>query len=1048
MSNRNGYEAFISYKHNPIDTKVAKDVQKRIEHYRIPKDIQKKTGIQKFRRVFRDTSELSGTADLPADIENAIKQSDYLIVICSQRTHESPWVVREIEMFLACHDMSHVLTVLVDGEPFEVIPKELLKETRKVVSPDGTVYTEERSLEPLSCDYRKKFRGARNQEILRLISRFLGCDYDELFKRDMRYRYRRYLTLFCIIMSLSIIATLYLLWSSHEIRKNYNESVRQKTMYAAGLGEQYLEDGRREAALKTGISSVAELTDDELLLAPELLNFMEEASRIYNWGYDGNFDNIVNTQEFLMEGSVSDLSTDDSGKYICCSDKKKYVYIWSVEQKRMIYKEPWNTHITDILLTAKEHALVAAESTVCCIDCMTGKTIWEQKYTSEVICLVESADSQIGILTRDSMIWVDLLTADIVEKAKLKDYIAEGTPLAAHEDITVTVDAESPNKQWLCLDMSLHKEIIERKHFRGVFDIQGHCIYILEEKAAEADDERDYNKIYITNSGDLYTLESSSSFGDCYISKISITDGVEWTGKWHISNTKNYDLLNGSISYRLPSAYLGVSEYSGMDSQELIVVIGSSALILDAGNGDTLNDVALPAEAMLYIGDTTYFLMSGMICYRNSKGDVYSGRFPVGNFDNYSCIEKHNSWTQTKEFVFSNGRNVYIYQEIPDNADVVRYETALENVSENAEERELLVTRDGLIEICIYESSSTGVCKYTSDNRECVWSADIPEKFEDIIGVNSSEEYLYLGQKSSTKEKKMTRIDLQNGDVITFVLPDRHYRTEPYELSSIKELFGAQKEDILFYSEWTENYKGYTYAICRYNAGSHELEEHALPFRLDSRFPGTVFSDDLLVCYSDQKELYVVNTDTWEIVILDDEYEQERLWEGCYVFSPRDGMYAVWSSAGNSLNLYSESSGKVYTVGSTSNIITACNDEDTLYVLYSNGTLVLYNLVDGNPIDSVDLNTSISRYREYNIKLTKISDNELVISCFEGVYVIDLSYKTIRTHVPAGIGYDEMNDGFYLGISDAALELANGAWVRRYSASEVKERVEQMVGVP
>lgn len=159
-------------------------------------------------------------------------------------------------------------------------------------------------------------------------------------------------------------------------------------------------------------------------------------------------------------------------------------------------------------------------------------------------------------------------------------------------------------------------------------------------------------------------------------------------------------------------------------------------------------------------------------------------------------------------------------------------------------------------------------------------------------------------------------------------------------------------------------------------------------------------------------------------------------------------MYAVWSSSGNRLNLYSESGGKVYTVGSTSNVITACNDEDTLYVLYSNGTLALYNLLDGHPVDSVDLNTSISPYGDYNVKSTKISDNELVISCSEGVYIIDLTYKTIRTHVPAGIGYDEMNDGFYLGISDAALELANGAWVRRYSASEVKERVEQMVAVP
>lgn len=1048
MSNRSGYEAFISYKHNPIDTKVAKDVQKRIEHYRIPKDIQKKTGIQKFRRVFRDTSELSGTADLPADIENAIKRSDYLIVICSQRTHESPWVVREIEMFLTCHDISRVLTVLVDGEPTDVIPKRLLKETRKVLVPDGTVHIEERLLEPLSCDYRKKFRGAKNQEILRLISRFLGCDYDELFKRDMRYHYRRYLTLFCIIMSLSTAAALYLLWSSHEIRKNYNESVRQKMMYAAGLGEQYLEDGCREAALKTGISSVAELTDDELLLAPELLNFMEEAGRIYNCGYDGEFDNIVNTQEFLMEGSVSDLSTDDSGKYICCSDWNNNVYIWSVEQKRMVYKESWNAHITDILLTVKEHALVAAESTVCCIDCVTGETIWEQKYTSEVIRLVELLDSQIGILTRDSMIWVDLLTADIVEKSKLKDCIAEETPLVAQEDITVYVEAESPNKQWLCLDISLSKEIIERKHFRGVFDIQGHCIYVLEEKAVAVDDERDYYKIYITNSGDLYTLESSSSFGDCYISKISITDGVEWTGKWHLSNTTNLDLLNGIHSYRFPSAYLGVSEYSGMDSQELVVVIGSSALILDAVNGDTLNDVALPAEAKLYTGNTTYFLMPGMIGYRNFDGDAYSVRFPIGNFDYYLCIEEHNSWTQTKEFVFSNGRNVYIYQEIPDNVDVVRYETALAAASETVEGRELLVTSDGLIEICIYEGSSTRVRKYISDNRACIWSVDIPEKFEDILGVSPSERYLYLGQESSTKEIKATRVDLQNGDVNTFVVPDYHYKTEPYELSSIKKLFGAQKEDILFYSEWNVNYEEYTYAICRYNAGSHELEEHALPFRLDSWFPGTTFSDDLLVCYSDQKELYIVNTDTWEIVILDDEYELDSSLKGCHVFSPGNGMYAVWPSEGTRLDLYSENSGKVYTVGSTSSIITAYNDEDTLYVLYSNGILVLYNLLDGSPVASVDLDTSLYSYGEHNVKCTKISDNELVISCSEGVYVIDLTYKTIRTHVPAGIGYDEMKDGFYLGVHDAALDLANGAWVRRYSASELKERVEQMVAVP
>ena len=80
------YEAFISYKHNSIDDKVATDVQKCIEHYTIPKELQKKTGIRRFRKVFRDTTELSVTEDLSSDIELALKNSNFLIVICSERT--------------------------------------------------------------------------------------------------------------------------------------------------------------------------------------------------------------------------------------------------------------------------------------------------------------------------------------------------------------------------------------------------------------------------------------------------------------------------------------------------------------------------------------------------------------------------------------------------------------------------------------------------------------------------------------------------------------------------------------------------------------------------------------------------------------------------------------------------------------------------------------------------------------------------------------------------------------------------------------------------
>ena len=48
------YNAFISYKHAPLDNKVAAEIEKQLERYHIPKKIQKKTGIKKIERIFRD----------------------------------------------------------------------------------------------------------------------------------------------------------------------------------------------------------------------------------------------------------------------------------------------------------------------------------------------------------------------------------------------------------------------------------------------------------------------------------------------------------------------------------------------------------------------------------------------------------------------------------------------------------------------------------------------------------------------------------------------------------------------------------------------------------------------------------------------------------------------------------------------------------------------------------------------------------------------------------------------------------------------------------
>ena len=52
------YNAFISYRHSEVDSKIASEVQTRLERFRIPKAIIKKTGVKRFERIFRDKEEL------------------------------------------------------------------------------------------------------------------------------------------------------------------------------------------------------------------------------------------------------------------------------------------------------------------------------------------------------------------------------------------------------------------------------------------------------------------------------------------------------------------------------------------------------------------------------------------------------------------------------------------------------------------------------------------------------------------------------------------------------------------------------------------------------------------------------------------------------------------------------------------------------------------------------------------------------------------------------------------------------------------------------
>jgi WD40 repeat protein len=196
------YWAFISYSH--ADQKWADWLHRGLEGYRVPAKLRGQETERGYAipgrilPVFRDVEELPGSSNLSDNINVALAESLYLIVICSPRSAASHWVGAEIKTFKALGRESQVLAIIVDGEPnatdkpgmehLECFPEAL----RYQVGPDGGLLPDR--AEPIAPDARPG-RGGREKAKLKLIAGILGVGFDELAQREKQRQRRRVLLL-------------------------------------------------------------------------------------------------------------------------------------------------------------------------------------------------------------------------------------------------------------------------------------------------------------------------------------------------------------------------------------------------------------------------------------------------------------------------------------------------------------------------------------------------------------------------------------------------------------------------------------------------------------------------------------------------------------------------------------------------------------------------------------------------------------------------------------------------------------------------------------
>lgn len=177
MQEQKEYYAFISYKRE--DEKWAKWLQDKLEHYRFPTNLSGRTDLPKnIRPTFRDVTDLNPGL-LAEEIDNALRNSEWLIVVCSPRSAKSPWVCKEAQVFIDLGNADHIIPFVIEGTPFsndtaiECYPEALLNLTGKK--------------ELLAANINEMGRDAA---AIKVVARMFNLRFDALWQRYEREKKR------------------------------------------------------------------------------------------------------------------------------------------------------------------------------------------------------------------------------------------------------------------------------------------------------------------------------------------------------------------------------------------------------------------------------------------------------------------------------------------------------------------------------------------------------------------------------------------------------------------------------------------------------------------------------------------------------------------------------------------------------------------------------------------------------------------------------------------------------------------------------------------
>lgn len=606
------YDAFISYRHCDLDKFVAENIHRQLETYRMPSDVVKKRQGMKNRveRVFRDQEELPLVSNLNDPIMTALRNSDWLIVICSPRLRESVWCKKEIETFINLHGREKVLAVLIEGEPTESFPDELLFETEVVTKPDGSTEEVKIPVEPLAADVRGKNKKEVLQkiktELLRILAAMFGMNYDDLRQRHKEQAHKRkirYMTLgICASVFVALVSVGIALQMNHKNQviqglldqvDMQNEIMKEEQ--ARNLAERaldYLEDGDKETALQYATWASTQYDILTMPYTPEAQYALAECLGVYDTG------EILKAEyRFETMGLITHMDVAQDKKTIILFDDSGTVTLFDTKTREVLLELYADEHMISVdegyaFLQGNRLAYLDENSRVCVYNYETDNV--EHKFSDTYA---------FGILTdyEGSVLAIQDITAEYaVYDGKTLEYIGM-TQDVSNDGVDISYISEDGIMAYSYL---YNRNEDYKIHFTDLDNMQEISSVVLEDVDIE-EIAIDGNRAYVLASHYDTVLAENR----CTVFAIDIAAG---------------EILWENSQYGYTAELMSIPECEV--KEELLVLTSQTARLVDMQTGETGFQISLdsnPVSVFRFAEENSFefFCEDGSLILMTSKMD-------------------------------------------------------------------------------------------------------------------------------------------------------------------------------------------------------------------------------------------------------------------------------------------------------------------------------------------------------------------------------------------------------------------------------------------